>query len=120
MITLGVVLYATLWPDPTGSVGAGFFPGADKLIHAIMMGGLLGAIIFDRRRSGKRLTVKFVVYSALCLTLFSAVDEIAQHYMNLGRTWDIMDFGADCGGLIIATLSAPPVVNRIFRNSVKH
>lgn len=48
-LTLSAVLYATLWPDPVGASEVMLFPGADKLIHAIMMGGLASAVLFDMR-----------------------------------------------------------------------
>lgn len=116
MITLAVVLYATLWPDPAGADDVMIFPGADKLIHAIMMGGLLSAILFDKRRSGSLLTNKYITYAAGIIIIFSVFDEVAQSLMGLGRSSDFLDFLADAGGVILASLLAPPVINRIFRH----
>lgn len=118
LLTLTVVLYATLWPDPAGSGVGLLFEGADKLIHAIMMGGLLSAIFFDRRRSDHRLTRVFKLWSVVAMFVFSALDEIAQDVMLLGRSFDILDILADWVGIIIALMSAPPVINRIFRKRV--
>lgn len=121
ILTFSVVLYATLWPDPVGAEEVSLFPGADKLIHAIMMGGLASAVLFDWRRSGRSLSRRFIVSVACVAVLFSALDEIAQNAMNLGRALEFLDFLADTGGIIIASFAAPPVINKIFsKRSVKH
>lgn len=116
LLTLAVVLYATLASDPAGAETVMLFEGADKLIHAIMMGGLDSAVLFDRRRSGHRLTRNFKWGVAIACIVFSAFDEIAQQTMGLGRSLDIYDFVADVIGIIIASYAAPPVINHIFRN----
>lgn len=115
-LTLSVVLYVTLSPDPAGADKFMLFEGADKLIHAIMMGGLDSAILFDRRRMGSPLTKAFIVIVACACVVFSALDEIAQQFMSLGRSMDVFDFVADTVGIVIASLIAPPVINSIFRN----
>ena len=115
MLTLAVVLYATLWPDPVGAEESMIFPGADKLIHAVMMGGLSSAVLFDRRRAGHKLTCGYIVIVAIVMVVFSALDEVLQSAMGLGRSLDVLDFLADVTGIAIASLTAPPVINRIFR-----
>ena len=50
MIVIAVILYATLNDNPLGADELPIFPGADKVIHAIMFGGLFSAISFDRFR----------------------------------------------------------------------
>lgn len=114
LVTLAVVLYATLWPDPAGADEVMLFPGADKLIHAVMMGGLLSALLFDYRRSGKVFTRRGIVLTAVSVIIFSGVDEVAQQAMQLGRTLDVFDFLADAIGVVIAAFTAPPVINAIF------
>jgi len=49
-LVVGVILYATLNSDPVGADRFPAIPHLDKLIHAIMFGGLFSAISFDRRR----------------------------------------------------------------------
>lgn len=115
ILTLAVVLYATLWPDPAGSDVGGLFEGADKLIHAIMMGGLLSAILFDRRRAGRILTRRYVLIAVAAMFVFAVFDEVAQGAMQLGRSFEAFDLLADWGGIVIAALTAPPVIKRIFR-----
>ena len=53
LIVVGVILFATLSSDPTGDVSFEI-PHLDKLIHAIMMGGLVGAIAFDYKRAERQ------------------------------------------------------------------
>ena len=110
-----VILYATLWPDIPVAEGLALFPGYDKLIHAIMMGGMAAAIWFDYRRSGGRITTKCIVNVAIAVTIFAALDESIQHLISPSRTLDIFDFLAGVGGIVIASFTAPPVINRIFR-----
>lgn len=118
-LTLAVVLYATWWPDPMGENTIPLFPGADKLIHAVMMGGLAAAAMFDYKRTvvtrGVRLSIRVIGAIVVATAIFSIIDEIVQGEMDLGRTCDFYDILADWGGIIIAALMAPPVINRIFR-----
>lgn len=115
-----VILWLTLAPDPVGDTQIELFPGADKLIHAIMMGGLASALMFDYRRNGGRkpykdLSRRILLVIFIAAVAFSALDEIAQGAMNLGRSADSLDFVADVGGIIIAMLAAKPVLYKIFK-----
>lgn len=116
-LTALVVLYATLWPDPMAADQVMLFPGADKLIHAIMMGGLSSAILFDIRRSGQSLSKKVCKRVGIGMVIFSLADEIGQSAMELGRTFEVLDFLADSGGVILGILLGRPVINCIFRKS---
>ncbi len=57
MIVIAVILYATLNDNPLGADELPIFPGADKVIHAIMFGGLFSAISFDRFRDGRGMKI---------------------------------------------------------------
>lgn len=50
-LVVAVIIYATLFPDPAGADELPDIPGIDKLIHAIMFGGMAGALAFDYCRS---------------------------------------------------------------------
>lgn len=116
-LTLAAVLYITLWPDPVGSDDLPLIPGLDKIIHAVMMGGLTSAILFDYRRNAgrpRRINRRFIILTALLMTVFSVADEWAQEAMNVGRSGDPLDFMADCAGILLAILAAPPVLHRMF------
>lgn len=115
-LTLLVVLYATLWPDPLGAEEMSLFPGADKVIHAIMMGGLTSAFLFDYRRSGRRFSRKVFIFVIGAMIVFSLLDEIAQKAMCLGRAFEWMDLIADTGGILLGAILSTPVINKIFKN----
>lgn len=115
-LTLGVVLYATLFSDPLGDHEMPPIPHLDKLIHAVMMGGLFGAIAFDRQRADKsrRLSRRFLNTLAIAIMAFGILDEIAQVSMGLGRSGDIYDLAADWSGVIVAYFIAPPTIRKVL------
>lgn len=114
-LTVAVILYATLAPDPVGADELPKIPYVDKLVHAVMFGGLFGALCFDRRRSGALLSRTPLLCFAAAAMAFGCLDEVAQGTLTDGRSAEAADFVADCLGVAIAAASAPPVVNRIFR-----
>ena len=113
-IVLAVILYATLSPDPTGEVPLMLFPYADKLIHAILFGGLTGAIAFDFRRSGRMLTRRLMLSIAVAVAIFGALDECMQAVLTDVRSGDEYDWLADVAGIIVAYFTAPPAVNNLL------
>lgn len=118
ILTLGVVLYATLSPDPLPDGTPPLFPGFDKLIHAIMMGGLCGAIMFDYYRqkpTSGRLSNSVKLWVVVALVLFSGLDEILQPLLTDNRQGDFLDFLADLGGILVALVAAPPVIKYVCR-----
>lgn len=121
ILTLCLVLWLTLAPDPVPTEDIPLFPGADKLVHAIMMGGLAGAIMFDYERKGlnrtRKLTSRVVWSIAAIVAVFSAADEWVQGAMGLGRSPDFLDLLADWAGILVAALTAPPLLRRILREN---
>lgn len=134
-LTVALVLWLTLAPDPVPDIEVPSFFGkyADKIVHAIMMGGITGAVIFDYKRQGLKrnpdprsrfryhgdplpLSAGIIAAVIISVTVFSFVDEYLQDTMHLGRSADIFDFAADMAGMAIALFTAPPVVNRILRS----
>lgn len=118
-LVLLVIAYATLWPDPLPDNSIPLFPGADKLIHAIMMGGLLSAILFDRARKfgcAKALARTSKCWILVICMMFCVIDEGAQSLMKLGRESDPLDLLADWGGCIIAFLLAPAAIRKVLKN----
>lgn len=115
-LTLAVVLYATLYPDPAGVENFPKIPHLDKLIHAIMFGGLAGAWAFDYTRSSKTNQPSF---RAMCVCAFTSVIlggiiEVLQERMGLGRGCDPYDFAADTFGCLIALLTAPQAIKYVI------
>lgn len=108
------ILYATLSSDPTGDVELMLFPHADKLVHAIMFGGLTGAVAFDLRRSGHALTRRLMLAVAAGVAVFGALDEFAQALLTEVRSGDEFDWLADLAGIAVAYFTAPPAINRVL------
>lgn len=113
-----VILYATWIPKPLPDDTLPSMPNIDKLIHAIMFGGLAGALMFDYHRKDVRehklsLTVLVVIGSACAA--FGVLDEVVQGLLGFGRESDVWDLTADWVGIGVAMLVAPVVIRRIFR-----
>lgn len=116
-IVLCVILYGTLMPHPVGEETIPPIPYIDKLIHAVMMGGLLSAFAFDWQRShpSEKLTPTFMWAVFGCVLSFSIFDEFLQGYLDNGRDADPWDFLADCVGAFVAVYLAPPAIRYCLR-----
>lgn len=117
MIVVAVIIYATWIPHPIPDESIPSVPHVDKLIHAIMFGGLAGAIMFDNYRNGRRPNSlgRHSIYKVVILAAFMAlVDELVQGILPIGRPSDFLDLLADWAGIIIAAATAPPVIRRIL------
>lgn len=117
LIVLGVILYATLSSDPLGADEIPAIPHIDKLIHASMMGGLVGAIIFDIQRADKNKIInrRTLILIASAVMIFGILDEIAQTTMANGRSGDWLDLVADWAGVWVAFFTAPPAVRKVLK-----
>lgn len=98
------ILYLTLVPRPLPDNDINI-PGLDKVVHALMFGGLAFVAVIDLARMRKRcyrsLTRRGVIAVALSVALFGGGVEIAQDAMDMGRGGDIYDFIADVAGVVI-------------------
>lgn len=117
LIVLIVIIYATWVPKPIDSDYIPLLPHIDKLIHAIMMGGLVGAIAFDYKRQERRhmLTLKVMAVITAGVMIFGAVDEVVQGLLPIGRPSDPWDLLADWAGSLIGADTAPAAVNAVVR-----
>jgi len=109
IILILVVTYLSLM-NPQ-KVGILLFKGWDKVVHFCMYGGLSGVIwiefLVKHRRKRKKISIKYAMIGAvLCPVLFSGLMELCQSYFTRYRSGDWMDFGANTGGVIMATLIA--------------
>ncbi len=106
VISVLVILYLTLFPDPVPEFRVPLFKGADKVIHAIMFAFFAGALVVDFYRVnyfGKNVCKLYV----FCLTVslvFGGLVEILQANMGLGRSGDLYDLLADVFGAGIGML----------------
>lgn len=98
------ILWLTLAPDPIGDTSLPLFPGADKVVHAIMFGGLALMLLVDckRRNWGERVPKWFILCVVAASALFGLLIEYLQGWMGMGRSFDILDFIADFIGAVLA------------------
>lgn len=112
-----VILYATWLPHPLPDSEIPPIPHIDKLIHAIMMGGLAAAIMFDWYRGTRTRilsTRAIILFTAIAMG-FSVIDEVVQGLLPIGRPSDPLDLIADWVGCIIAAFAAPPAIRSVLR-----
>lgn len=116
-LTFAVIAYATLSSDPLPEYKAFLIPHLDKLIHAVMFGGLVGAVCFDRARAGYSIGPAAMLWTGVAVCLLGAVDEVAQAQFTDSRAADILDWCADTAGVLVACFTAPPAVRAVLRRS---
>lgn len=99
------ILYLTLYPDPLPDDTPELFPGVDKVVHALMFGGLTLVVLLDCQRLAARREKKWqplsgsFVWSVAFISAFSGgVIECLQWIMGLGRGFEIGDILADTTG----------------------
>ena len=117
MICIAVIIYATWFPHPLPDNSLPGIPHIDKLFHAIMFGGLTGALMFDYYRSAPawgRLGLRTVVAFCCAVAAFGAVDEVVQGWLANSRMSEGLDFAADIVGILVASLTAPPLIRVII------
>lgn len=105
-LTVALILWLTLVPDPLGDNGPRLFPGADKVVHAIMFGYLAVMLMLDFQRNHhwKPLTLRSVVMAGTVSTLLGVAVEVAQLMMALGRGFEVADMVADASGAAICCI----------------
>lgn len=119
IIVTAAILWLTLAPHPVGDNEIELFPGADKIIHALMMGGLAFTALFDFARKGtwrniRKITPAIAATVAFTCIIFSCIDEWGQGAMNLGRSSDPFDLVADIAGIILAAAIAIPLIRKLL------
>ena len=116
-LVIAFIVYATIFPDPAGVDKLPPIPYLDKLIHAIMFGGMAGALAFDYERAGQRQKPQpGVMAICCCIALaFGGAIELIQEAMHIGRAGDWLDFAADAVGCLVAYFSAPGAIAAVLR-----
>lgn len=96
------ILWLTLAPHPLPDSDIPLFPGIDKVVHALMFGGLAAVGCFDLWRcQGARLSVYSMILVAGVSALFGGVIEWLQMAMEMGRSAELADFAADVAGAAV-------------------
>lgn len=105
-IVLAAVLWLTLAPKPLGDTDLPLFPGADKVVHALMFGGICIAVFLDLSRGPeyRRVRRRTAWLTMAGSTLLGIVIEFIQGAMHMGRGFDPFDMLADFIGALVFTL----------------
>ena len=106
MLTVLLILWLTLSPRPFGSLSTPFFPGADKLAHAVMFGFLVAMAALDRSRKEnyRPLSPRYLLSAALLTAMFGISIEYLQEALHTGRSFEYADMIADSAGAFCAAL----------------
>ena len=117
-VTLVIILWLTLAPHPTGDLELPLFPGADKVVHAIMFGFLTFTALLETMKYKGWAVLSLVTVGSIAIicALAGIGIEILQRAMGLGRSFEILDILADTGGAIgVGGLWA--IVQPLFANT---
>ncbi len=97
------ICWLTLAPHPLPDNDLPLFPGADKIVHAIMFGGFTLCIIldWDRRHGWPSKIGKIDWLAPLFASVFGIITEILQQEMHAGRSGDVWDLAADTAGAFL-------------------
>lgn len=118
-VTFLIILWLTLIPHPLPADTPELFPGADKVVHALMFGGLVLTLVIDRElwcqrsyedkgRLPRRCRYEPWGFALIAIVIGGAI-ELLQGWMGLGRGCDVYDFVADIAGALIFALLAPRI-----------
>lgn len=102
LLTIFAILWLTLAPHPLSDMTPPMFEGADKIVHALMFGGLTFITLFDYARFMQKHRTKRWVQTLICIScaMFGISIEYMQQAMQLGRTFDYADIVADLIGVL--------------------
>lgn len=112
-----LILYLVLTPDPPSAPELKLFEGADKVVHALMMGALAAVAIFDRYRAGMRVGTRQCAVVALCVMAFGVLTEILQGALTDTRSADVLDVLADWAGTLLAAAITPPFLKSVIKTN---
>jgi VanZ family protein len=103
-----VVIYLSSFKPP--SIDILNFQGRDKLVHFCLYGGVSGVLWLEfllNHRNEHTLPLRHALIGALlCPVLFSGLMEIGQKYLTHYRSGEWLDFLANTGGILSASLFA--------------
>ena len=99
-ITLAAILWFTLAPHPTGDLDIPLFPGADKVVHAIMFGSLTLVALLETMKHRNWVIIPLGAIAAVAFISagLGIGIEFLQKAMGLGRQMEILDILADTAG----------------------
>lgn len=120
-VTVCLVLYITLFPDPMHISGVKLFEGADKIIHFLMFLAIAVAIMFDYIKFRFPHHAKFERLLIICILtiFFGLLTEVLQNAMQLGRTGSTGDLFADALGAIAGLGITYSILDKYYRKAFK-
>lgn len=121
VIVSAAILYLTLVPKPLPAEHLRLFPHADKVVHALMFGGLMFAVTFDwaRKYGLSTWTPAKIAVAFIAVTLSGGLIEVLQAWMDMGRGGDWFDFMADAVGAFLSAMISPYVVARMMKDRLR-
>lgn len=124
VIVVAAVLYLTLMPQPLPDNDIPWFEGMDKLVHGIMMFGVMLCLSFDYFRichkKQDRIPVGTLSVFLIITIAFGGLIELLQDWMDMGRGKDMKDFEADTIGALVAYVIVLLNWHRLKRWFLKH
>ncbi|MDE5857297.1 MAG: VanZ family protein [Muribaculaceae bacterium] len=121
IIVLLAILYLTLVPKPLPDTNIRLFPHVDKVVHAIMFGGLYFCLVLDFLRNRALCHQSYIIPFSINITFFlscialGGLIELIQSWLGFGRSCDIYDFYADTAGVILFATFSKKVVCSWFK-----
>lgn len=102
IVVLAAVLWLTLAPHPVGDIDVPLFEGADKVAHGLMFMVLTITALFDLMRSGGWGPLNLIMISCVVfiMGLLGVAIECLQMLMDVGRSFELLDVGADFVGAV--------------------
>ena len=106
LLTIAAILWLTLAPKPLGENPPPLFPGADKIAHGLMFGGLTAMMLLDWQRIHQwdRVTIGMSTLYATAVAIFGVFIECVQNMMGMGRGFEWWDIVADTVGAFVVAL----------------
>ena len=96
------IFWASAHPDPVPMEMP--FPGADKIVHAVVYGGLAAAVSVGLRRSGRSRPPRVQFWAPVVFAgLYGFSDEVHQLFVPL-RNFDVFDIAADLAGALLVQI----------------
>lgn len=106
-VAVVLLLWLTLSPQPLPETDIPLFPGADKLAHLLMFGGVAWGVAADITAHNAHCEVRRVAWAvAVGVFLLGGVIECMQQWMELGRSGDVADWISDGAGAFLGALAA--------------
>lgn len=108
-----IIFYLLFSPGNTlPNSGTINIPHLDKLVHLIMFAVLILVFLIDSREYRNRILLALMF--SLTILVFAGLSEYIQFKYIPGRSGNLLDFLADCCGIVVGILSYISVVKKYY------